>query len=333
MIGFFRETEENGCFSNWYPAEFDYAGKHYMNSEQFMMFQKAWQFHRYDIAEQILETPDPKKAKKLVRDIQVPSEVWDRWDKTCRAIVKKGVRSKFAQNEDLLDALLGTGTELMAECSPFDSRNYLGVILMEVREELRQELAESGKLMYIDYHDANPIDEWKRSAGELKRIPQYFSAIHAYADTLKDYHQKDCFYNNCSLFEWEIAMNTNMGGRLPAAGFFEMKQEIYEIARRLQHKTFVTDIFEEDPPQWGLRGMPSFWESLKTAFAFDSRSMSKKEVAAKVKNEFERRTNEPLVPGGKYYVEEFAHGGMSSGYLSGDMIINVWIPEKTHICL
>ena len=29
MIGFFHENEEYGCFSNWYPAEFDYAGRHF----------------------------------------------------------------------------------------------------------------------------------------------------------------------------------------------------------------------------------------------------------------------------------------------------------------
>ena len=350
MIGFYRETEENGCFSNWHPAEFDYAGKHFKNSEQFMMFQKAWQFHRYDIAEQILETSDPKKAKQLARDIEVPSDVWDRWDKTCRAIVKKGVKAKFAQNENLLEALLGTGTELLAECSPTDTRwgigvgiddpnrfdvskwkgsNYLGIILMEVREELRQELAEpeSGKLMYIDYHDAKPIPEWNKTAGELRRIPQYYRAIHAYADSLSNARMKDVFYSSSSLYDWEIAMNTNMVNGLPAAGFFEMKQEVYEIARRLKHTAFVSDIFAEDPPSWGARGMPFFWNSLKTAFAFDEFPMTKQELAKKIKYEYEMRTHEPLALNSKPYVEEFAHGGMSSGILVGELIINEWIPD------
>lgn len=40
MIGFFHEDEEYGCFSNWYHAEFDYAGRHYVNSEQFMMYHR-----------------------------------------------------------------------------------------------------------------------------------------------------------------------------------------------------------------------------------------------------------------------------------------------------
>lgn len=350
LIGFFHKDEENGCFSNWYPAEFDYAGKHYKNAEQFMMFQKAWQFHRFDIAQEILETPDPQKAKQLARDIKVSSDVWERWDKTCRAIVKKGVKAKFAQSADLLDALLGTGEKLIAECSPYDKRwgigidiedpdrfdvtkwkgsNYLGVILMEVREELKQELSETKekKLMYIDFHDAEPIQEWMKTAGELRRIPQYYKVIRTYSDTLSDARMKDYFYNSCSLHEWEIAMNTNMGGGLPVAGFFEMKQEVYEIARKMKHTTFVSDIFAEDPPSWGARGMPYFWNSLKTAFAFDEFPMTKQELAKKIKNEYEMRTHEPLALNSKPYVEEFAHGGMSSGILVGELIINEWIPD------
>ena len=44
IIGFHREYEDNGCFCNWYPAEFDYAGRHYLHSEQFMMYQKVMMF-------------------------------------------------------------------------------------------------------------------------------------------------------------------------------------------------------------------------------------------------------------------------------------------------
>ena len=61
------------------------------------------------------------------------------------------------------------------------------------------------------------------------RIPQYYSAIHAYADTIPTSKDRDRFYNECSLYEWEIAMKINNGSGLPLAGFFEMKQEVYEI--------------------------------------------------------------------------------------------------------
>lgn len=256
IIGFFHEDEEYGCFSNWYPAEFDYAGKHYAHSEQFMMYQKVLMFKKYDLADQIMETTDPYSCKKIAGQ-KFPEFDSDIWEKTCYTIVKRGVKAKFAQNEDILRILLGTGNALLAECSPYDlkwgigidisdpnrldvakwkGQNLLGRILMEVREELRLEirLRRSEEPLFIDARELPPIEEWDLKAGELLRIPQYYNAIHAYSDTLKTYHEKDCFYNTSSLGGWDFAMRTNLGGGLPIAGFYEMKQEVYDIARRLR---------------------------------------------------------------------------------------------------
>ena len=255
MIGFFRETGPYGCFSNWYPAEFDYAGQHFLNSEHFMMFHKVMMFHKHDLACQIMETDDPAMCKKIAGQ-KFPEFDSELWEKTCYQIVKRGVKAKFAQNEDILKVLLDTGNALLAECSPFDrkwgigiglsnpdhlivakwkGRNLLGRVLMEVREELRQELSISpaGELEYIDAVRLKPINEWKMTAGKLKRIPQFYDAIHAYSDTLKGLQEKDVFYNDFSLYDWEIAMCTNMGGGLPVIGFYEMKQDVYDTARRL----------------------------------------------------------------------------------------------------
>ena len=65
VIGFWHEYEENGCFSNWYPAEIDYAGVHFMNSEQYLMYHKVLMFHQYDLAEQIMANPDLKSHKSV----------------------------------------------------------------------------------------------------------------------------------------------------------------------------------------------------------------------------------------------------------------------------
>ena len=158
MIGFYHEYDEYGCFSNWYHAEFDYAGKHYANSEQYMMYQKVWMFKEYDLADQIMQTADPQKCKNIARQ---PFSGFDSklWDRTSKTIVKRGVRAKFQQNEDILKILHNTGNELLAECSPRDEKwgigidisdpnrfdvskwkgdNYLGRVLMEVRAELRR---------------------------------------------------------------------------------------------------------------------------------------------------------------------------------------------------
>lgn len=53
VVCFYHEYEENGCFSNWYPASFEYAGQHYNCVEQYMMYQKVLMFRQYDLAEKI----------------------------------------------------------------------------------------------------------------------------------------------------------------------------------------------------------------------------------------------------------------------------------------
>lgn len=255
IIGFYHEYDDYGCFSNWYSAGFDYAGKHFANSEQFMMYHKVMMFRKYELADMIMDTEDPSKCKKIAGQ-KFPEFVSELWEKTCYAIVKRGVKAKFVQNEDIQKTLLDTRCALLAECSPFDKKwgvgidisdpnrydiskwigkNLLGRILMEVRDEIRQEMAFSpdGRVHYTDARALDPIPEWNMTAGELKRIPQFYAAIHAYSDTIFLSKIKDVFYNDSSLYHWEMAMTTNMGGGLPAIGFFEMKQDIYDTAHRL----------------------------------------------------------------------------------------------------
>lgn len=47
---FYHENEENGCFSNWYKAEFTYARRRFSSVEQYMMYHKALMFREYDLA-------------------------------------------------------------------------------------------------------------------------------------------------------------------------------------------------------------------------------------------------------------------------------------------
>ena len=348
IIGFHLTTEPYGCFSNWFYSEFTYAGIRYSCAEQYMMAQKVALGHRYDLRQKIMDERDPAKIKALAGKDSFPefTSIKSMWERNCRHIVKSGVRAKFQQNPYMLQELLDTGDALLCECAGQDriwgiginlqnpawhdianwnGSNYLGIILMEVREELRKELREKGSVQYIDFRDAEPIPEWSMVANQIKRIPQYYTAIHAYADQLPAGHFRDAFYR-CTLETVENMMRDNMGGGLPIAGFYEMKQEVYEIARGLQNRTFVSDVFLEEPLQWGLRGDPYFWEMLKAAFAVDDLSMSEAALESKVHRIFKEKTQQDLTEDAVCYVEEYAHGGISSGYLSGEWIVNRCIP-------
>ena len=250
FVFFYHEYDENGCFSNWYPAEFDYAGKHYYNSEQYMMYQKVAMFKRFDIAQEILECTDPQTVKKLGRQ-KFPEFKPEIWEATCRHVMRRGLRAKFVQNPDLLQRLLDTEGKILAEASPTDmkwgiglstsdpsrfdtetwvGKNFLGITLMEIRHSLKHEIREYGfeRLKYCDARDAMPIPEWNCRAGELIRNPIFYIAIRTYSDTLPTQQIKNSFYFHCNLSDWDYAMKTNMGGGLPIGGFYEMKQEIYD---------------------------------------------------------------------------------------------------------
>lgn len=348
IIGFHLPSEPHGCFSNWAHSEFVYAGVQYSCAEQYMMAQKVAMGHRYDLYQEIMAAHDPAKMKDLAGKDSFPEfvKIKDAWDRNCRHIVKRGVKAKFMQNLSMLQELLDTGNALLAECAGQDTvwsiginlhspawhdvrnwrgNNYLGIILMEIRDELRAELNEKGYVQYLDFRDAPTITEWNMRPVQLKRVPQYFAAVHAYADQLQSQNQRDAFHN-ATLAEIDYAMATNMGGGLPIAGFRELRQEIYEIARRLMHTHYVSEVFGEDPPQWGLRGDPWFWRDLASAFAFDDLSMTPEELAAKIARLFEEKTGKPLTEDAQCYVKEYAHGGMSSGGLSGQWWVTDGIP-------
>lgn len=249
VIGFYHEYDNYGCFSNWYPATFSYAGKCYVSVEQFMMYHKVITFRQYDLAKKIMESTDPGVIKTLGRTkfSGFNAELWDSVSKT---IVKRGIRAKFEQNPDILKILFDTGDLLLAECSAQDKKwgvgvaitdpahtepskwsgkNLLGRILMEVRDELRMAAA-IDKLGYVEAYDKD-FELWKMRAGELLEIPKYHEAVRAYAITLLGNYERECFYYQAPISEWEVAMRTNMGGGLPVIGFYEMKQDIYDIAR------------------------------------------------------------------------------------------------------
>ena len=105
-----------------------------------------------------------------------------------------------------------------------------------------------------------------------------------------------------------------------------MKQEVYEIAHSLSCKSYVSDIFRESMPQWGSRGNPYFWDDLKTVFAFKEIPMRTEELNTIIHEVFQRVTGERLTKDTVCHVEQYAHGGMSSGQVTGEWILNTCIP-------
>ena len=86
-------------------------------------------------------------------------------------------------------------------------------------------------------------------------------------------------------------------------------------------------IFEEKPESWGLRGDPYFWAYLKER-AENMDMISPDELEKWIKEEYYSLSGKVLT--GKYMdfavIEQFAHGGMSSGGVDNEWWMKKGIP-------
>lgn len=144
-----------GEFSQWYPSMFEIDGVTYNCAEQYMMEQKALLFEDKEIAEKIMNTPEPRKQKQFGR--QVKNFDAAKWEEIAYDTVVRGNIAKFSQNPKLLQILLNTENREIVEASAedviwgiglspwdpkrFDKKNWrgtnlLGKAIMDARKAL-----------------------------------------------------------------------------------------------------------------------------------------------------------------------------------------------------
>lgn len=145
-----------GFLSNWYESEFVVNGVDYWCVEQYMMAKKAELFGDTAIQEAIMRSTDQREIKQFGREVR--GYIEEQWASVRKQVVFDGNVAKFAQREDIGTYLIRTGNKILVEASPFDKiwgvgmasdspliknpnnwlgTNYLGFVLMAVREELK----------------------------------------------------------------------------------------------------------------------------------------------------------------------------------------------------
>lgn len=142
-IEFYRERDRPyGCFSNFSKHSFEINRQPWQTVEHYFQAQKFLGTPReYEI--QIASTPTAAKIMGNDRAFPIRAD----WDAVKDDFMREAVRAKFTQHEDIRAILLGTGSEVLIEAAPNDyywgcgkdgtGQNKLGIILMEVRDELR----------------------------------------------------------------------------------------------------------------------------------------------------------------------------------------------------
>jgi len=165
IIDFYETKEKYGGFSNYYSSAIRYGNILYPTSEHFFQCEK---FTDNWYKSQIINVNTPNKAKILAnqkisggykwrtdlnsiiqKSIENGIKIREDWDEIKEDIMYKIVKMKFEQNYKLKELLLSTGDKIIRENSQRDSYwgigkdgkglNKLGLILMKVREELRNE--------------------------------------------------------------------------------------------------------------------------------------------------------------------------------------------------
>jgi len=153
IIKFYIREDPYGFLSNFCRA----LQTNYSEEEYFYKTNEHWyQSHKakeLKMKNWIQKAPTAYAAMMAGRNLK-PEEIIDDWNNKKIEVMKEGLFLKFKQNNELKSALLKTGYALLIEDSPTDmfwggklkgSKNMLGKLLMEVREELRKNLEEEIK--------------------------------------------------------------------------------------------------------------------------------------------------------------------------------------------
>jgi len=147
-INFYRANEKPyGAFSNLYKRPIDFEGRIYPTAEHAYQAGKA---RKEVVREWILSAPTPSLLAMAAHGLYT-WEIAPDWSQTKFDRMRRVLRAKFTQHDDLRELLLSTGDVPLVETGRVDNEvnrvwgeirgkglNMLGVLLMELRTDLRQ---------------------------------------------------------------------------------------------------------------------------------------------------------------------------------------------------
>lgn len=143
-INFYSTTGEHGAFSNFSRHKVKLKGKIWETSEHYFQAQK---FAGTKYETEVRKAKGPAEAARIGRDKSLPLR--KDWESVKDNVMRDVVYAKFTQDEHLRKLLLSTVDEKLVEHTANDSywgdggngkgKNMLGIILMEVRDRIKNE--------------------------------------------------------------------------------------------------------------------------------------------------------------------------------------------------
>lgn len=146
-IRFYRSNEKPyGVFSNLFRRPIVFEDKEFATAEHAYQAGKA---KRPEVQKWLLNAPTPSLVAMAAHGLYT-WEIMPNWSELKFDRMRKVLRAKFSQHEDLREILLSTGDARIVEVGRVDSpvnrtwgeingrgQNMLGVLLMELREDLK----------------------------------------------------------------------------------------------------------------------------------------------------------------------------------------------------
>ena len=144
-IKFYKVNDEYGFMSNFAPYPFSDGRRIWPTSEHYFQAQKFLVPH---IQEKIRQIVSPMDAALEGRNRQNPLR--PDWEEVKDEVMLQALRMKFSQNPEIAKELLATGDAILIEHTRNDDywadggdgsgKNKLGLLLMQVREELKNSI-------------------------------------------------------------------------------------------------------------------------------------------------------------------------------------------------
>lgn len=141
-IKFYKVNDDYGFMSNFAPYPFSDGSKNWPTSEHYFQAQK---FLVPLIQEKIRQIVSPMDAALEGRNRQNPLRT--DWEEVKDKVMLQALRMKFSQNPEIAKGLVATGDAILIEHTRNDNywadggdgsgKNKLGLLLMQVREELK----------------------------------------------------------------------------------------------------------------------------------------------------------------------------------------------------
>ena len=149
MISEFKDSYR--FLSNFWPSEVTYEGMTYRTVEHAFVAAKTTDIAKRRVAQQ---QPTASMAKRYGRSLELRHD----WNDIRLSVMAHLIYEKFSKNASLKAKLLATGDEYLQEGNTWNDTfwgvcrgkgaNHLGKILMQVREQLReQKHLEAGNLV------------------------------------------------------------------------------------------------------------------------------------------------------------------------------------------